>query len=169
MTIAWQNKLEEAFEAATRLVILGIGNKDRADDAAGVLCAESILQKLENKHPARLKVIIGFEVPENCTHEIRDYHPTHVLILDSVAGGKPPGEIFFVDPSRIVDDDVSTHRIPLPMLLRYLKESIGADVLIIGIQPGDTAPGGPVTPQVLISVDLLGHRIIEMASDADLI
>jgi hydrogenase 3 maturation protease len=186
---SWRARLARELRSAGRLVVLGVGNEDRADDGAGSLCARLLERKL--RHPSGsesasgaqnvskkmqidakkmqkntfeagvaarsqlapggsaapiVQVLDGGDAPENATGAIRRFRPTHVLIIDAAAGGREPGSIFFISRKKIPDEDISTHRIPLSRLVRYLEESIGCRVLVVGIEPRDTAWGKPPSP-----------------------
>ena len=80
-------------------------------------------------------VIDAREVPENHTGAIRAFDPDLTVIVDAASGGRAPGAIFIVARDKIADDGLSTHAISLALLVRYLEEDIGCDVLVLGIQP----------------------------------
>jgi hydrogenase 3 maturation protease len=161
----WKQVVAAELEGTARVAVCGIGNELRGNDAAGVLC----LRKLKN-HPAK-KVAAGpgggrqvvfiecGESPENQTGRIRKFQPDLVLLLDAARGGRPPGDIFIVDPHRIADDEVSTHRISLGILVRFIEESIGARVLFLGLEPGETGIGTPVSEAVKASVSALSDYL----------
>ena len=88
------------------------------------------------------------ETPENLTSLIREFRPTHVLIVDAAVAGYRPGTIFLVDRRKIRREDVSTHRLPLSLLARYLEESIGCRAILVGIEPTEVTWGKPVSPEV---------------------
>ena len=98
--------------------------------------------------PAGIQVLDGREVPESETGPIRRFRPSHVLIVDAVLAGNPPGTVFFVDPGSIAEDDLSTHRIPLSRLVRYLEETVGCRVFLLGIEPKNLGPGKGLTRPV---------------------
>jgi len=170
----WRTRLAWELRAATRLFVLGVGNPDRADDGAGNLVARR-LSRLLGRHPGRrsieersirlpleaIQALDGGEVPESATGTIRRFQPTHILIIDAAAGGRGPGTVFFIDKRKIADDGVSTHRIPLSDLVRYLEESVGCRVVLVGIEPGDTSPGKPMSPAVRKSCEILADAIAE--------
>jgi len=70
-----------------------------------------------------------------------------------------PGSIFIIDPSKILNEDVSTHRMPLSMLYRFLKESIGCEVMIIGIEPERVYLDIGISKNVKNSIELLANII----------
>ena len=164
MVYAWKKTLREILASSERVVILGVGNPDRGDDAAGVLCAGYLMKKLEKNPLARIKVLYGFDTPENCTSAIRKFKPTHVIIIDSAAAHKRPGDIFIVDRSRIADDGVSTHLVSLVWLLKYIEESIGARPLLLGIQPKTTRPGTLISEPARKAAKRLADGLFKLLS-----
>jgi len=144
---AWQTDVAAALEGFERLVILGVGNISRGDDAAGVRCAELLASRLPRRS-ARLKVLNAGDVPENFTGKIRLCEPSHVLIIDAMLGGSRPGTVRLVDRTRIADEEVSTHRIPLARLVEFLEATVGCKVIVLGIEPRSLEPGRPTTAAV---------------------
>ena len=147
----WEERLGLALRGAKKIAVLGVGNPDQGDDGAGPRCADRLKRSLEAPAGARVLVINARDVPENHTGTIRRFGPDLTLIIDAAVGGHAPGTIFIVDHDKIADDGLSTHRVSLRYLARYLKETMGSDVLILGIQPetidlgvGRTALSGPV-------------------------
>lgn len=155
--------LKEFITGDDRIVILGIGNIEKGDDAAGALCAVNLIKKFSNTIPDNIKIINGGETPENFTGDIRRFKPTRVLIIDTVIARYKPGTIFIVDPEKIANTDVSTHRMPLSMLCRFLEESIGCRVLIIGIEPErvelDILLSKIVQKSIIVIVDFLASLL----------
>ncbi len=135
MTEKLQKEIKAFISSSERLVLLGIGNPDKGDDAAGPLCIDLIKACLDKDLPPCVRVINAGVMPENYTGDIRKFQASHVLIIDSVICGKKPGTIFKVDPKGIINEDVSTHRMPLSMLALFINDNIGANVFIIGIEP----------------------------------
>jgi hydrogenase maturation protease len=80
-----------------------------------------------------------------------------VILIDAARGGGPPGNIFRVDPDRISDEEVSTHRISLAMLVRYLETSLATRVLFLGIEPAALEWKEPISPLIRTSVRLLAE------------
>ena len=158
----WRVDLAGKLRAAERLVILGVGNSRRGDDAAGGLVVRQLLKKLGSQKEPGICLLDGGEVPESLTGEIRKFGPSHVLIVDTASGGYEPGTIFLVDREKISQDDLTTHRIPLSLLVRYLEESVGCRVLIIGIEPCLLGLGEPLSDAVTKAVRLLSKRLAEI-------
>jgi hydrogenase 3 maturation protease len=133
----WRVRLDREILTAKRISILGTGNGLREDDRIGLVVTDRLSLLLSGTElPNRLvQIIKGYEVPENYTGEIRRFKPDLVLIIDAAIEKFRPGEIFFVDPSSIVSEDISTHRIPLSALVKYLEAELSCRVSILGIQP----------------------------------
>jgi hydrogenase 3 maturation protease len=141
----WERVLRQEIGRSLRVAIVGVGNVARGDDAAGALAARALLGG-RSPLPEKARVIDAGEVPENFTGVVRAFAPDLAVIVDSAATGGPAGAVFLVDPAGIADEDVSTHRIPLTRLARYIRETMGCRVLILGIEPLSFEPGSPMTP-----------------------
>ena len=147
---SWTALLRRRIGAARKVVVLGVGNTMKGDDAAGLIAADLVEKGLAGlkTDPARIRVIQTYDVPENFTGRIRAFGPDLVLLIDAARGKRRAGAVFPVDVSAITVDDLSTHKIPLSAFVRYLDEDMGAKTLILGIQPAAVAFGGPVSPAV---------------------
>jgi hydrogenase 3 maturation protease len=165
----WRGALSKELKKAGRLFVLGVGNRRKGDDAAGGLCVRLLRKRLDRKKrrldspPAtrELQVLDAGESPENATGLIREFRPTHVLIIDVAVGGYQPGTIFVIDKTKIRQDDISTHRIPLAHLVRYLEESVGSRVVLVGIEPREVAWGKPVSATIRAAVTDLAAYLAE--------
>jgi hydrogenase maturation protease HycI len=144
----WKARLAAEIRGAQRVVLLGVGNPDRGDDGAGPLCARMAAEKLGSGAAERALVLDGREVPESLTGTIRKFAPDLTIVVDSAAGGHEPGTIFLVERDKIADEGISTHHISLLHLVRYLQDSIGSRVLVVGIEPRLMQDGAPMSPAV---------------------
>jgi hydrogenase 3 maturation protease len=173
----WQKRLRRELRSARRLFVLGVGNREKADDGVGCLCAQLLKKKIRKgpdskplKKAARqglsdelaMEILDGGEVPESATGIIRRFRPTHVLIMDAATGGHEPGTIFFIKNRKIAQEDVSTHRIPLSQLVRYLEESVGCRVILVGIEPADISWRKPMSRSVRKSAAVLVNSLLEL-------
>lgn len=137
----WRREAGEAIAAARRIAVLGVGNPDKSDDGAGVAAAAALKKRLSPAEKRRVRVFLGGPAPENMTGPIRAFRPGLVVLLDAALGGRRPGSLFRIDSGKIADDGMTTHQISLRLLIRYIEESIGCSVLILGIEPESTAEG----------------------------
>jgi hydrogenase maturation protease HycI len=159
---AWKRRLRSEVAAAGKVLVLGVGNPDKGDDAAGILAAQGLKKAMGGQARRRLKVLLGYETPENLTGEIRKFGPGLVLILDAALGPHPPGTVFLVDKDEIPDEGVSTHKISLKMLVYYLEETLGCTVAFLGIQSADLGLGRPVTKPVERAAKRLSAALAEI-------
>lgn len=131
-----------------KFVVLGVGNRMRGDDGAGSLLAEMI------------GGIDGGETPENYIWRVKDEKPDVVLIVDAIDMGVKPGKIAFLNPEKLERwRAISTHRIPLSLLAKVIKEETGADVLIIGIQPKSIRFGEGLSSEVEKALKILEDKL----------
>jgi hydrogenase maturation protease HycI len=137
------------------MVILGVGNMDRGDDGAGVVAARTIAMSIPRRLRSKVMIILGHETPETTTGEIRAFRPDCVLIFDAAIAKRRAGALFIVERELLVDEALSTHRLSLAMLVRYLEESVGCRVVVLGIQPRRTDCGSTLSPPVQKAVDRL--------------
>ncbi len=127
-----------------KVAVLGIGNPLRRDDAVGL----EIVKLLKGRVPRKVRLLECETVPENFTREIREFSPTHVLMIDAAQLGAEPGEARLVPPERILGMVLSTHAIPLSLLTEVIKQSIDAEVMILGVQPKEIEFGEGLTPEL---------------------
>ncbi|ASJ08705.1 hydrogenase 3 maturation endopeptidase HyCI [Thermococcus siculi] len=125
-------ELADLIKNARRVVVCGIGNDARGDDAFGVLVAERLKELISN--PNVLVLNCG-EVPESYTGKITSFKPDLVLFIDAVDFGGGHGEIILADPEGTLGDAVSTHSLPLRILVGYLKSQLDASFVLVGCQP----------------------------------
>ena len=178
----WRKVLSQELGKAERLVVLGIGNRSKGDDAAGSLCIRRLTRELipikcrtegpdtepgrpskgiRKSPPFELNIIDAGEAPESVTGFIRGFRPSHVLIVDAAVAGRRPGSIFIIDRKKISQEDLSTHRLPLSLLARYLEETIGCRVILVGIEPKEIAWGEPVSAVVRAAAARLSAWLAE--------
>jgi hydrogenase 3 maturation protease len=107
-------------------LIMCIGNRDGGDDAIGPYIAE----KLRNE----FTVIDCGIIPENYTSVVKKYNPENLIIIDAVEMGLTPGDIRIVPKQKIGVMHISTHGIPISVLIKYLEQYV-KNIVFIGIQP----------------------------------
>jgi hydrogenase maturation protease len=82
-----------------------------------------------------------------------------VLIVDAASAGREPGTVFFIDKKKIPEDDLTTHRIPLSHLVRFLEETVGCRVILLGIEPCSLEPGKKVSRPVSQAVKAVADTL----------
>lgn len=114
------------------VVLLGVGNRLRGDDAAGCLLVDE-LAGLDSAH-----VMDCDATPENFLQPVARLAPAAILILDCCDFGGRPGEFRLFDRSQVAELSyglLSTHTLPLHPFIELLVRETGAEVSLLGIQP----------------------------------
>ncbi len=142
-----------------RTVIIGIGSELRGDDTAGLKVIDEM--RAAGLDAENLLLIQAGNMPEKFTSSVKEFDPDRVLLIDSVEAGMDPGSVSLVDPSDIVTDSVSTHKLPLSKLMEYLEEETEARVDLVGIQAKELEVGSDLSEEVRDSVKNLVKFLVE--------
>ncbi len=106
--------------------MLMVGNSLRGDDGVTTYLGELVEQK-----DTSWKVFYGEDVPENEFANIKKFAPDLLLVCDATTGSKI-GSVDFIDLSDDKEYMYSTHNIPMPVLISYLR-SFCKCVLFLGL------------------------------------
>jgi len=131
-------------------LIMCIGNRDSGDDAIGPYVAD----RLKEEDNTFVVLDCGI-VPENYTSVVKKYKPKNLIIIDATKMGLSAGEIRIVPKEKIGSMHVSTHGIPLSVLITYL-EPYAENIVLIGIEP-DVFSG-----KITKSVKKSGDKLVEI-------
>ncbi len=123
--------LRRRIKNARRLAIVGTGDELIPPDRLGMLAA----RKIGEQEIPGVKVFFAGTVPESITGPLRRYQPSHVLFLDAADMGARPGTIAVIEPDRIHASLISTHVLPLTVVMEYVEQETGGAVTLLGIQP----------------------------------
>ncbi len=123
-------------------VLLGVGNELRADEGCGSLLARWF------KADGWVS-IDGGTAPENFIGKIKKMNPDLVVIVDSADMGLEPGEVRIIPKEKIANYTITTHSMPLSMLMENFKRCI-----LIGIQP-KKIEFSEMSPEVKMAVERL--------------
>jgi hydrogenase 3 maturation protease len=141
----YQQELKAWLSGAERVVVVGVGNAMRGDDAIGV----EIVNLLRSKVSPNVLLIEAETMPENYIDQIVDYHPSHVLILDSGLIGERPGDTKLLAPIENMKAAFSSHMLPLQVFCAYLEKAISVKILMLIVQPKDTKMGEGLTKELI--------------------
>jgi len=153
MQTRWLKILKKEINSTRRICILGVGNIQKSDDGAGPLIIKKLGSEIGKQKFNDILLIDGGEAPENFSGEIRRFQPGLTIIIDACAGGRKPGTIYIVNPEKIQYDDISTHKLPLSMFVKFLADTIPTKVIIIGIEPENLNFQGTISKEVNKSVE----------------
>lgn len=133
----FETRLRRRLQGASRIAVVGVGDELNVHDRLGILAAREIDSlRLPNVH-----VLLAGTVPESVTAPLRRYKPDAILLLDAADMGARPGSVAIVNPEEIQASLLSTHALPLSVVMEYLEKDTGARVILIGIQPDLAATG----------------------------
>jgi len=165
MTKKWLSFIKKEIEKAEKICIIGVGNTENGDDVVGPLTTMMIMFRLKRRKCKNLIFINGAEIPENFTGNIRKFQPTLTIIIDSCISGKKPGTIYIADSEKIQTNDVSTHRMPLSMLVKFLEETIPTKVIILAIEPKNLNFRNDISSEVNQAIDIFVAEMINILNE----
>ena len=145
-----------------KVVIMGIGNCLRSDDAAGSLLAQRIKEKVP------FVVFDAGVAPENFLEKIVKERPDTVMIIDAVDFKGKPGESRLFDAQDLKTANLfSTHNSSITLLFNYLHYNLEVDIIALFIQPKTIVFGDTVSREVeetLVQWENLFSRIFRQSS-----
>ena len=144
-------------------IVLGIGNRLGGDDAAGTHLVDILNRRRQTAMGSSASEIIAIDAgtaPEGYTSVIRRQRPDLLILIDTADMGLPPGTLRTIAPDRVNILSFSTHHIPIPMFVSYVKKFCGK-VLVIGVQPEQTETGKGISKTVHRSVKKLSGAILQ--------
>ena len=136
-------KLTKFIAPATKIAILGVGNDLRTDDGVGLF----IIDSLSMKHPNLLIENVG-SVPEAFARSLADFGANRIIMIDAADMAQNPGHIELIPKDRIAGITISTHRMPLSLLMTYLEQQTKGETILLGIQPKDVQFGEGLSPEI---------------------
>lgn len=138
-------------------LVMCIGNRLGGDDAIGPYIADKLKQKKLNN----FVILDCGTVPENFTSVIKKRAFKMIIMIDAVDMGLKPGETRRVPKGRISGMHISTHSIPLSVLISYLEDYVES-IIIIGIQPKNM--NGNMNKEIKKS----GEKLIELIKNMEI-
>lgn len=161
--MVWQEELALACAGARRVVLLGVGSELCGDDAAGMLLAENVSRRLGQG--SGWQILAGSTAPENFTGPIRAFKPDVFIVADAADFGAEVGHARLIDPEAMEEAGFSTHMLPFRLTLDYLKQDLGCEVFILGIQAGAMEFATPASPQLRRAVEEIGEYLAQLLSE----
>jgi hydrogenase 3 maturation protease len=136
-----------ALLAGKRVLILGVGNRLRGDDAVGPLLVERLQGKVN------VPVIDAGDVPENYLGPIEESGANLVLIIDATDFDSNIGDATIFDIDHIQAGTGSTHAPNLGLLFKVIPPEARPQVLVLGIQPGNIELGQGLSDPVHVTME----------------
>ena len=131
-----------AHLAGKRVLILGVGNRLRGDDAVGPLLIDRLRGKVD------IPLIDAGDVPENYLGPIEESNANLVLVIDAAEMGTNVGDVALFDIEQVQGKSVSTHTANLGLLFKVIPPEKRPQVIVLGIQPGNMELGQELSEPV---------------------
>lgn len=141
--------------------LLTIGNPLRGDDGV-----TTYLGHLVEKENFGWRVFYGDDTPESEFHKLREFAPDVIIVADAMTGTKI-GQVDVIDISDERDYVYSTHALPMPILLSYLK-GICEVVLFLGLNV-DIEKMLDINPSISEEAQVTAHRALNKLLEIDAI
>jgi len=146
--------------APRKLLVVGIGNPDRGDDAVGALVVQALCGRL----PADVRVI---ECRGDMLGLIEDWPGCDGLVcIDAAAPLGRPGRIHRIDlnagPLPRELSRMSSHEVGLAEAIRLARTLRLAPrrIIVYAVEGGSFDSGAPPTPPVVAAVRVVAERIV---------
>jgi hydrogenase 3 maturation protease len=157
-----EHGLREYFgEGDRRVVLVGVGNPIRGDDAVG----PRIIELLESRPIENVLLLNTESVPEAFTGKVEKFNPTHVLLLDAANFRGSAGETKLITGEQIGGQAVSTHSLPLNIFISYIEKSLNLSVLLLGIQPLSIGLGEPLSEPLEAAAVSIADTLYQILSE----
>jgi hydrogenase maturation protease len=172
---AWQALGESApvADAVTRpgkkVLVAGVGNQLRADDAFGVEVAHRLMAM---DLPEGVKVVETGIGGIALVQELQEGYDA-LVVIDAVDRGRPPGHVMLIllDVPHVDDmewgeryDFLADIHLATPERALIMSKALGVlpeDTLMVGCQPVDAeTPGIPMSPEVTAAVEVAIREIV---------
>ncbi len=155
--------LRKWLAGARKLMVLGVGNELRGDDAAGML----VTRVLKRFNSERFEAVECGVSIEDCIDYAFEKKPSHLLIVDAFPDGKRLMLLNLADlESRT---PVSTHAIPLSLLLEALGKPVETSIKVLGVGVENFELGVTISDECVKLVDEIAKAIREVATGLGLL
>ena len=122
-----------------RIVVCGIGNRLRGDDAIGPLVIDELKKK---SLPETIMLIDCGLTPEGFASRVISFEPDIIIMIDAVEMNRLAGEVADIPTEKIKAQLATTHKMPITLFIDYLQRSLPkVEIVFIGIQQLSTTFG----------------------------
>ena len=173
---AWQalgapseDEAEATGPRPLRVLVAGVGNSLRADDAFGVVVAHRLM---EMDLPEGVKVVETGIGGIALVQELQEGYDA-LVIIDAVDRGRPPGHVMLIllDVPHVNDmewgeryDFLADVHLATPERALIMSKALGVlpdNTLMVGCQPVDAeTPGIPMSPEVTAACDVAVREVL---------
>jgi hydrogenase maturation protease len=134
-----------------RVCLMGLGNPECGDDGLGVCLAQELaLLGVPD-------VVVAGTEPDRFMGRVAEGGFDHLILMDAVDFGGAPGSAIWLDRRALASrwPQVSTHRVSLGLLARWVESAGRTRAWLLGVQPQSLKPAGALSPVVRATLDVL--------------
>ena len=144
--------------AGKRILLLGVGNRLRGDDAVGSLMVERLKGKVN------IPLIDAGDVPENYLGPIEESGAEVVLVVDATEMGANAGDVAIFDIKQVQGMSISTHTANLGLMFQVIPPEKRPQVILVGIQPGSMELSQALSEPVRTAMEELAEMLVNSLS-----
>lgn len=150
---------------AGRACLVGLGNEALGDDGLGMRLARRCQELVGDT----LAVLLAGVSPERHLTWLTQGGFDTVLFLDAVAFGGEPGSVVLLDREAMESrfPQVSTHRLSLGFLARWIEQEGRTSVSLLGVQPGSLKSGADLSAPVAAALESLEALLMQASDGSD--
>ena len=139
-----------------RILLMGVGNRLRGDDAVGSLLIERLQGQVD------IPLLDAGDVPENYLGPIEESGAELVLIVDTAEMGANVGDIAIFNIEQVQSIPISTHTANLGLLFKVIPPERRPQVMMLGIQPGSMELGQRLSEPVIAALELIEKIMVDL-------
>ena len=150
-----------------RCIVIGIGNPDRADDAAG----RAVVRRLHGTLPPEVEIV---EHDGEATSLLACLEGAEMaFLIDACASAAPAGTVRRFDVSVMPlphgTFNLSTHGFGLAEAIELARAlgQLPSRCIVYAIEAGSFEAGDPLSPPVAVAISDVGEQVRAEISDAD--
>jgi hydrogenase maturation protease len=144
-----------------RAVVIGVGNRDRADDGAGPAVAD----RVRERRPGDVDVVTNAGDPMELIDAWADVDLA--IVVDALVPRAEPGRVLRIDashrPLRAALFPASSHELGVAQAVELARALavLPPRLVVFGIEAGSFEPGGPLSPDVARAVLRVAEQVLE--------
>ena len=142
-----------------KVVIVGIGNIMKGDDAFG----PALIERLKKKKTNTVLIDAGNSL-EKYTGKIAKENPDTILFVDATHLDEEAGKYQVLMPEDIIKSALTTHDISPAMIIDYLKNQTKAKIYMLGVQPKNISLGEGMSESVKKTLEEICELVTEVTN-----
>jgi hydrogenase maturation protease len=138
-----------------RFAVVGVGNVDYGDDGFGVHLAHRL------SAIGVSEVVVAGNTPERFVGRIADEGYDCVIFVDAVEFNGQPGSAVLLGSDEIAGrfPQISTHKISLGLLAKWIESNGITKVRLLGVQPESLKSGNQLSETMQTTLDALAELL----------